>query len=227
LLLPLVYPLSLLSVGAAASPSSMSWSLSSSLSSSLGVQQERDRHRGMHLHMMCLGGIADLLEEEDKEQCDKGGAAGNNEDNDRQGNGSKLFGVGGGGGDNKDGRQRRVEKAYQWARYTSLSHLGNASVWIPSFAGPCSQCWAERFPLQTTTTMTMMKMMTRSKKRQTTATKSTLTQTISIRKAYALQACHGAVNGIVNPLHEDVCIERHSRPCPGGEDVACSTCQMR
>jgi hypothetical protein len=92
---------------------------------SLGVGLESDRHRGMHLRMMCLGGIANLLEEEDEEQCNEGGAAGDNNNNDWQGNGSKSFGVGGGGGDDKDGRQRRVEEAYRWARYTSLSHLGN------------------------------------------------------------------------------------------------------
>ncbi len=61
----------------------------------------------------------------DEEQCNKGGAAGDDDDDDRQGNGSKLFGVGGRGGFNEDGRRRRVEEACQWARYTSLSHLGN------------------------------------------------------------------------------------------------------
>ncbi len=60
-----------------------------------------------------------------KEQCNKGGAAGDDNDNNRQGNGSKLFGMGGRGGFNKDGRRRRVEEACRWARYTSLSHLGN------------------------------------------------------------------------------------------------------
>ena len=34
----------------------------------------------------------------DKEQCNEGGATGDNDDNDRQGDGSKSFGVGGGGG---------------------------------------------------------------------------------------------------------------------------------
>ncbi len=61
----------------------------------------------------------------DKEQCDEGSAARDDNDNDQQGDGSKLFGVGGGGGFDKDGRQRRVEEACRWARYTSLSHLGN------------------------------------------------------------------------------------------------------
>ncbi len=36
-----------------------------------------------------------------------------------------MFGVGCGGRDDKDGRRRRVEEACRWARYTSLSHLGN------------------------------------------------------------------------------------------------------
>ncbi len=60
-----------------------------------------------------------------KEQCNEGGAAGDADDNDRQGDGSKSFGVRGGGGFDKDGLQRRVEEACRWARYTSLSHLGN------------------------------------------------------------------------------------------------------
>ncbi len=65
------------------------------------------------------------MEVNDEEQCDEGGAAGDNNNDDRQGNGFKLFGVGGGGGDNKDRWRRRVEEVCQWARYTSLSHLGN------------------------------------------------------------------------------------------------------
>jgi hypothetical protein len=81
----------------------------------------------MHLHMMCLGVITNLLEEDDKEQCNADGTTGddNNDVNDWQGNGSKLFGVGGGGRDNKEGWQRRVEEVYRWARYTFLSHLRN------------------------------------------------------------------------------------------------------
>jgi hypothetical protein len=75
--------------------------------------------------MMCLGGIAHSLEEDDKEQCNKGGTAGDDNDDDPQGDGSKLFGVGGRGEDDKDGRRRRVEEAYRWARYTPLSHLRN------------------------------------------------------------------------------------------------------
>ncbi len=47
----------------------------------------------------------------DEEQCDKGGAAGDNDDDDRRGDGSKLFGVGARGGFDKDGWQRRVEEA--------------------------------------------------------------------------------------------------------------------
>jgi hypothetical protein len=47
-----------------------------------------------------------------------------------------------------------------------------------------------------------------------------MTQTVLIRKAHAIKACHGAVNGVVHSLHEDIGIERHSRPCPGGGDVA-------
>ncbi len=35
-----------------------------------------------------------------------------------------------------------------------------------------------------------------------------------------LQARHGAVDGVVCSSHEDVGVERHSRPCPGGGDVA-------
>jgi hypothetical protein len=60
-----------------------------------------------------------------EEQCDEGSAAGDDNDDDRQGDGSKSFGMGGGSRFDKDGRQRRVEKVCQWARYTSLSHLGN------------------------------------------------------------------------------------------------------
>ncbi len=63
--------------------------------------------------MMCLGGIANSLEEDNKEQCDEGGIAGDDNIDDRRGNGSKSFGVGGGGGDDDDGRQRRVEEAYR------------------------------------------------------------------------------------------------------------------
>ncbi len=47
----------------------------------------------------------------------------------------------------------------------------------------------------------------------------TMTQTILICEAYILQACYEAVDGVVHPLHEDVGVERHSRPCPGGGDV--------
>jgi hypothetical protein len=61
----------------------------------------------------------------DEEQCNEGGTAGDDEDDNRQGNGSKLFGVGGRGGFDEDGRQRRVEEVCQWVRYTSLSHLRN------------------------------------------------------------------------------------------------------
>ncbi len=60
-----------------------------------------------------------------EEQCDKGGTAGDDDDNNRQGDGSKSFGVGGGGGFNEDRRQRRAAEGCQWARYTSLSQLGN------------------------------------------------------------------------------------------------------
>jgi hypothetical protein len=49
---------------------------------------------------------------------------------------------------------------------------------------------------------------------------STTMQTVSIREAHALQARHGAVDGVVRSLHEDIGVERHSRPCPGGGDVA-------
>ncbi len=48
----------------------------------------------------------------------------------------------------------------------------------------------------------------------------TMMQTISILEAHALQACHGAADGIVRSLHEDVGVEGHSRPCPGGGDIA-------
>ncbi len=48
----------------------------------------------------------------DKEQCNEGGAAGDNDDDDRRGDGSKLFGVVGRGRFNEDGRQRRVEECY-------------------------------------------------------------------------------------------------------------------
>jgi hypothetical protein len=60
----------------------------------------------------------------DREQCNEGSAA-RNDDNNRQGDGSKLFGVEGRGRFDKNGRQWRVEEACQWARYTSLFHLGN------------------------------------------------------------------------------------------------------
>jgi hypothetical protein len=50
---------------------------------------------------------------------------------------------------------------------------------------------------------------------------------ISIREAHTLQARHGAVDGIVRPSHEDIGVECHSRPCPGGGDFAHSTCWMR
>ncbi len=45
----------------------------------------------------------------DEEQCDKGSTAGDEDGDDRQGNGSKSFGVGGGSRFNEDGRRRRVE----------------------------------------------------------------------------------------------------------------------
>ena len=61
----------------------------------------------------------------DEEQCNEGGAAGDNNNDDWQGDGSKLFGVGGGGRFNEDRQRKRVEEACQWARYTSLSHLEN------------------------------------------------------------------------------------------------------
>jgi hypothetical protein len=61
----------------------------------------------------------------DEEQCNEGCAAGDDDDDDRQGNGSKSFGVEGMGRFDKDRWQRRVEEVCQWARYTSLSHLGN------------------------------------------------------------------------------------------------------
>jgi hypothetical protein len=61
----------------------------------------------------------------DEEQCDKGGAARDDDDDNWQGTGSKLFGVGGGVGYNKEEQWRRVEEACRWARYTSLSHLRN------------------------------------------------------------------------------------------------------
>ncbi len=60
-----------------------------------------------------------------EEQCDEGGATGDDDNNDLQGNGSKLFGVGGGGRFEEDGQRRRVEEACRWARYMSLFHLGN------------------------------------------------------------------------------------------------------
>ncbi len=67
-----------------------------------------------------------------EEQFDEGGAAGDDDDDDdRQGDGSKSFGVGGGGGFDKDGRRRRVGEVCQWARYTSLSHLGNCLLSNP------------------------------------------------------------------------------------------------
>jgi hypothetical protein len=47
----------------------------------------------------------------------------------------------------------------------------------------------------------------------------TMKQTVLICKAHALQARHGAVDGVVRSSHEDVIVECHSRPCPGGGDV--------
>ncbi len=47
-----------------------------------------------------------------KQQCNKGVAARDGDNNDRQGDRSKLFGVGGRGGDNEEGQRRRVEEAY-------------------------------------------------------------------------------------------------------------------
>jgi hypothetical protein len=48
----------------------------------------------------------------------------------------------------------------------------------------------------------------------------TMMQTVLIREAHALQACHGAFDDIVCSLHEDVNVDHHSRPCSGGGDVA-------
>ncbi len=48
----------------------------------------------------------------------------------------------------------------------------------------------------------------------------TMTQTVLICKAHPLQACHGAVDGVVCSSHEDVGVERHLRPCPRGGGVA-------
>ncbi len=67
----------------------------------------------------------------DEEQCNEGGAAGDNNNDDRQGNGSKSFGVWGRGRFHKDRRQRRVGEACQWVRYTPLSHLGNCLLSDP------------------------------------------------------------------------------------------------
>jgi hypothetical protein len=47
-------------------------------------------------------------------------------------------------------------------------------------------------------------------------------QTILILKAHTLQARHGAVDGIIHSSHEDVGVEPHLRPCPGGGDIACN-----
>ncbi len=60
-----------------------------------------------------------------KEQCNEGGAAGDDDKDDRQCDGSKLFGVGGRGGFDGIKRWRRVEEVCRWARYTSLSHRRN------------------------------------------------------------------------------------------------------
>ncbi len=46
-----------------------------------------------------------------EEQCKEGGTAGDADDNNRQGNRSKSFGVGGGGKFDEDGQRRRVEEA--------------------------------------------------------------------------------------------------------------------
>jgi hypothetical protein len=52
-----------------------------------------------------------------------------------------------------------------------------------------------------------------------TAMMPMMAQTFLICKAHAFMR-HGAVNGIVRSLHEDLSIEHHLRPCPGGGDVA-------
>ncbi len=44
----------------------------------------------------------------DEEQCDEGGAAGDDDYDNQQGDGSKVFGMGGWGGDDQDGQLRRV-----------------------------------------------------------------------------------------------------------------------
>ncbi len=61
-----------------------------------------------------------------KEQCNEGGATGDASDKDRQGDGSKWFGVGVGVGSTRTGGGGGWRRqACQWARYTSLSHLKN------------------------------------------------------------------------------------------------------
>jgi hypothetical protein len=51
----------------------------------------------------------------DEEQCNEGGTAGDYDDDNRRGDRSKSFGVGGRGRFDKDGRRRRVEEACRWA----------------------------------------------------------------------------------------------------------------
>ncbi|KAL3799646.1 hypothetical protein ACHAW5_004517 [Stephanodiscus triporus] len=100
---PLVYQLGLLPMGATSSSSS-----SSSSSSGGGGGREGERQRGMRLRMMCLEGIADALDNDDRHRRDGGG----DDDDD--------------GGRSKSSREwEEEEEAYRWARYTSLSHLGN------------------------------------------------------------------------------------------------------
>ncbi len=82
----------------------------------------------MRLRLMCLEGIANSLDDNNDDNDDGGCGKGRDRaavgNNDNVGRGDGLTPSRGGGDGGNDGRGRE-EEAYRWARYTSLSHLGN------------------------------------------------------------------------------------------------------
>ena len=92
---PLVYQLGLLPMGLTSS--------SSSSGGGGGGQNESEKHRGMRLRRMCLESIANALDD-------------GNYNHTSMTRGSECS-IG------RDGK--RLVESYRWARYTSLSHLGN------------------------------------------------------------------------------------------------------
>ena len=93
---PLVYQLGLLPMGLTSSSSSSS-------GGGGGQNNESEKHRGMRLRRMCLGGIANALDDDDYNHTS---IARSSECSIRR-------------------DDKRLVESYRWARYTSLSHLGN------------------------------------------------------------------------------------------------------